>query len=95
VTAKDRFTSDFTLLGWFRFHPADTTAKRKAHEIVRLLHYELALEMNKLLPEGPDKTIALRAIQEAAMKANACLAVHGGPPDGYIFDDNLDTRPIS
>jgi hypothetical protein len=34
----------------------------------------LAASMNDLLPEGPDKTVALRAIRDASMQANAVIA---------------------
>lgn len=70
-----KFTSDDALMGWFSYHPPATPDIAKAHERVRALFGSLALELNDLLPEGPDKTVALRAIHEAMYHANACIAV--------------------
>lgn len=78
-----RFVQDEQLHEWFGYHPADTDDKQKAHQTVRLTYYALALEMNRLLPEGAEKTLALRALQDAAMKANAALAIGGGPLPDY------------
>jgi hypothetical protein len=87
-----RFTSDSTIVDWFGFHPADTARKRAGHEIVRTQFWLLALQMNDLLPEGPDKTVALRSLREAAMQCNATLACNGGPrpeilPGGEASDE--------
>lgn len=80
-----RYTPDQTLAEWFGFHPANDPAKRMAHEDVRVTFYALAAEMNQLLPEGPDKTVALRAVRDAAMQCNGVLAVNGGPDLAYDF----------
>lgn len=81
-----RFTPDTKLADWLGFHPANTRAKQRAHEDVRACFYALSCEMNALLPEGPDKTVALRAIRDAAMQCNAALAVNGGPDPTYDID---------
>lgn len=70
-----KYIADETLIDWFSHHPPTNREIIVAHETVRSSYLELALKMNTLLPEGPDKTIALRAIRDAAMYANACIAV--------------------
>lgn len=90
-----KFLPDAALQEWFGFHPADTDEKRKAHQTVRLTHYALATEMNRLLPDSPEKTLALRALQEAAMKANAALAIHGGPDKEYQFGSHVAVRMVN
>lgn len=76
------FLSDDQVANWFAYHPPTTAAIRDAHERVRAEYGALAASMNSLLPEGPDKTVALRAIRDAAMQANAAIAcaqrVHEG-----------------
>lgn len=73
MTAK--FVSDETLASWFAYHPPVGEGIASAHEHVRELFGDLAAELNDLLPEGPDKTVALRAVREAMYHANACIAV--------------------
>lgn len=90
-----RFVPDEQLREWFGFHPAGTERKRNAHQTVRLTFYALALELNELLPEGPEKTIALRKLQDAAMAANASLAIGGGPREDYEFGAHVAVRLVA
>lgn len=69
-----KFTSDDKLANWFRHHPPSSETIVNAHEKIRAEFLELAVSMNRLLPECPDKTVALRAIYDAAMKANSVVA---------------------
>lgn len=69
-----KFLSDDTLTNWFAYHPPTTPDIVAAHERVRAEYGALAQSMNSLLPEGPDKTVAIRAIRDAAMQANAAIA---------------------
>jgi hypothetical protein len=92
---RGRHVTNETLREWFGFHPADTERKRNAHQTVRLTHYALAQELNELLPEGPEKTLALRALQDAAMKANASLAIGGGPREEYEFGAHVAVRLVA
>lgn len=71
----DKFVSDETLASWFAYHPPSSPTIATAHERVRALFGDLARELNALLPECPDKTVALRAVREAMYHANACIAV--------------------
>jgi hypothetical protein len=69
--------SDDDLARWFAYHSPTDDAIRDAHEQIRAGYGELAQQMNNLLPEGPDKTVALRKLRklrEAMWGANAAVA---------------------
>lgn len=70
-----KFTTDETLASWFAYHPPATPEIVDAHERVREVFHDVAEFLNELLPECPDKTVALRAVREAMYHANACIAV--------------------
>lgn len=61
----------------FRHHPPQTKARIAAHEEVRTRAADLAVWMNEHLPESREKSLALTAVQEASMWANAAVAIHG------------------
>lgn len=69
-----KFVTDDQITNWFAYHPPSSQEIIAAHERVRAEYGALAHNMNDLLPEGPDKTVALRAIRDAAMHANAAIA---------------------
>lgn len=58
---------------WFEFHPATETTG-PLHDSVRAEFRKLALDLYDTLPEGPDRSVALRKLQEAMWAANACIA---------------------
>lgn len=58
----------------FRFHPADEKTAN-AHEHARLAIGNCALWVNKYVPSGREKALALTALQEAMMWANAAIAM--------------------
>lgn len=58
---------------WFVYHPA-TDVTGPIHDSIRLEFRQLALNLYDMLPEGPDRTIALRKVQEAMWAANAAIA---------------------
>jgi hypothetical protein len=61
------------LINRFRFHPVnDVTVKM--HEKARALVIDLALELNSLLPDSREKSLAMTALQESLMWANASIA---------------------
>ena len=62
----------------FGFHPGteDTIPK---HEAVRAEALGFAVFLNSILPESREKSLALTAVQEAAMWANSAVAIHGAP----------------
>ena len=62
----------------FRFHPA-TPATGPKHEEVREKHRELALWLLANLPSSRERALALTALQESMMWANAGIAIHTKP----------------
>lgn len=71
----NKFTSEETLDAWFAHQPPTSQEIADAHATIRRVCRELAQLFSDLLPECPDKTVALRAVRDAMMQANACLAV--------------------
>lgn len=69
-----RYVTNDDLDNWFGYHPPSAPAIAEAHEFVRREALELATMFNALLPEGAEKTLALRKIREASMWANAAIA---------------------
>lgn len=69
----------FTLAHRFEYHPPKDAETRTAHERVRGHSRRLAEELDALLPEGREKSLALTKIEEAMMWANAAIARNGGP----------------
>ena len=69
-----QFVTDAALENWHAHHPPESQAIIDAHQQVRTEFLALSVSMNGLLPEGPDKTVALRAIRDAAMQCNAVIA---------------------
>jgi hypothetical protein len=68
----------------FAYHPADTVERVEAHQLVRGLFAELAEELHEVLAWGDsrEKSLAFTALQEAAMWANAHVALHFPHGDG-------------
>jgi len=58
----------------FAFHPAATDARRQAHEDVRGLCLALAGELDGLLPEGREKSLAITNLEQTMFWANAAIA---------------------
>lgn len=85
--ADGKFYSDVQVRNWHAYHPPVSEAVRDAHEQVREMFADLNVKLNNLLPEGPDKSVALRAVRDAMMQANGCLAVAG-----KVYGQE-DTRP--
>ncbi|GGK89036.1 Acb2/Tad1 domain-containing protein [Mangrovihabitans endophyticus] len=81
-----KFTSEATLDEWFGYHPPSGTI-REAHETVRAECRKLAQVLSDLLPECPDKTVALRAVRTVMHEANACIAV-----EQRVYEPGPDSR---
>ena len=58
----------------FKFHPADTDARRLAHTTARESVKELANKLNVLVPDGREKSLAMTKLEEALFWANAAIA---------------------
>lgn len=57
----------------FRFHRADE-AKAAKHTLVRQKCFELAVELNDLLPDGREKSLAITHLEEVMFWSNGALA---------------------
>jgi hypothetical protein len=58
----------------FGFHPATPdTAPR--HAAVRSALAQLAADLWDVIPDGPEKTLAMRSLQQAGMYANLAIAL--------------------
>jgi hypothetical protein len=69
-----RFTTDEQLDQWTGYHRPGSQAVVDAHEQVRDGARELLGVFQEAIPEGPDKTVALRKVVEAMWAANAAIA---------------------
>lgn len=63
----------------FAYHPPKDDATREAHERVRTLCRALAEELNRMLPEGREKSLAVTHLEEVAMWSNAAIARRADP----------------
>lgn len=62
------------LINRFRFHPANTTEKAGQHQKIRNRCADLAVELNQLLPEGREKSLAITHLEEVMFWSNAAIA---------------------
>jgi hypothetical protein len=58
----------------FSHHPPLNSETRVAHEDARAVCFNAANEFELLLPDSPEKTLAIRRLQEAMMYANSAIA---------------------
>lgn len=63
----------------FEFHPADNAAKRSLHAQVRAAARNFAEELDILLPESREKSLAFTGAETAMMWGNAAIARHWQP----------------
>lgn len=57
----------------FSYHAPDA-GKVVIHESIREMCRNLALELNQMLPEGREKSLAITHLEEVMMWANASIA---------------------
>ena len=57
----------------FMFHPSNETTG-PLHDQVRSLCLAVAFELNKLVPDGREKSLAITALEECMMWSNAGIA---------------------
>ena len=60
----------------FTYHPPTTEARKAAHKAVNDATKECARAIMRNVPDSPEKTLAIRAIIEARMQANAACAFY-------------------
>lgn len=63
----------------FSYHPPSSEAVGDLHDQMRHLLRAPAHRLNVLLPKSREASLALTALQEAMMWANAAIAIHGLP----------------
>lgn len=61
----------------FSYHEAKQESVRLAHEQIRLSVKMSAYDFQAVLPESPEKTLAIRYLQIAMMFANSAIAQYG------------------
>ncbi|WNM74093.1 hypothetical protein SEA_NERGAL_2 [Mycobacterium Phage Nergal] len=64
----------------FSYHPATTPARQAQHEAVRAACKRLAHALDRIVPPGRHKSLALTAVEEAMHWANAAVACQVAPP---------------
>ena len=65
---------DTDLENRFGYHPPKDDATKSQHELVRGLCFGLAMELVSLVPAGRELALAVTAVEEAMMWANAGIA---------------------
>lgn len=58
----------------FSFHPANTEEKKQAHETIRNTCLRVAIDLNTIVPEGREKSLAITKLEEVMYWANAGIA---------------------
>lgn len=58
----------------FNYHPPSTPARQADHEDIRAVCLEVAMQINWLVPDGREKSLAITKLEEAMFWANAGLA---------------------
>lgn len=68
------------VLDHLAFHPATPEAAAK-YDQIRNLYIGLAKDLWPLLPDGANKTVAMRALHDAEQKAISAVAIDETPAD--------------
>lgn len=69
----------------FRFYPAEDQVTRDKHETVRMVCSTAATALDGLCPDGREKSLAMTALEEAMMWANAAIARDGAAAEFQRF----------
>lgn len=65
----------------FTYHPPPDAARVAAHEEIRKQGLRMALYVDNAIPDSREKSLAITALEDAVMWANAGLARHGRVPE--------------
>lgn len=66
----------------YKYHPSNTPTAITSHETVRGGARAFAHLINTHVPDGPDKDLALNALDDALFRSNAGIARGGRPHSG-------------
>lgn len=72
----DSFDAHGLVRHLMQYRKPETEALVTTMEEIRNQYIHLGLELAERLPDGPDKTVAIRKLHEALMSAIACLALN-------------------
>lgn len=61
----------------FSHHPPASEEVANNHQLVRDLVKDLAYSLLLIVPPSPERTLAIRKLQEAMMFSNSAIAQHG------------------
>ena len=69
-------------LEWdFGYHKPETTEKENQHELIRSQCLFLARQINDLLPDCREKSLAITKLEEVVFWSNAAIARNPRPED--------------
>ena len=66
--------ADEDLENRFEYHAPQTTTRSMAHQGVRMLLKDAAIQINHNVPDGREKSLCMTKLEEAMFWANAALA---------------------
>jgi hypothetical protein len=89
------------ITNWFSYHPP-VGDQAQTYEIIRAHAREFAHILNSLVPDGADKTAAMRKLREVVMTANAAVATStviaragDTPTDDYVAAPERTAAEVS
>jgi len=75
---------------WFRYHPP-TPEQLVAYNAIRDAAKVYAEVVNQYVPDGADKTAAMRTIRNSVMQANLAVACYVGAPRETVPVPGVET----
>ncbi len=67
-------TDSDNLANRFTYHPANTDARREAHQLIRETCHNTAYLISQCVPDGRERALAITKIEECMFWANAAIA---------------------
>ena len=78
--SRGRVPTRDELVRRFTYHPPRDELAKKHHEDVSFLTLGLAIDLCKICPPGRNLSLALTALEDVRMRANAAIAVDDPRP---------------
>jgi hypothetical protein len=76
INVKEKKMTEEQIRDIFTYH-APTIDQVELYNQINDAFMQCALVVNRIAPEGPGKTVAIRKLAEARMQANASIALEG------------------